>query len=186
MLETESPPTVLSNTGPLISALQSDSLGLIATLFDTIHTTEGCIAEMIQHGWEEAVARCGLFIVSHQLTTVEMEQAVELARRIAAHLASKDPEPSHHLGEAEVMVLAQRSEFGGAVLLLDELAARAVATESGLKISGFAGALLLASEEGLLTADEVKGKLERCQQQGTHYSTAFIERIYQAAKESGG
>ena len=81
------------------------------------------------------------------------------------------------------MVLVQRPEFADSVLLLDELTARAVAMDLNLRVSGFAGVLLLAVDEGLLTADDVKRRLERCQQQGTHYSSAFIERIYQSAKE---
>jgi predicted nucleic acid-binding protein len=80
------------------------------------------------------------------------------------------------------MVLAQRPEFADSVLLLDELAARAVAQELNLQMSGFAGVLLLAVDEALISADDLKRRLERCQQQGTHYSTAFIERIYQTAK----
>lgn len=43
------------------------------------------------------------------------------------------------------MALVQRPEFGGGVLLLDELAARAVATELNLTMSGFAGVLLLGT-----------------------------------------
>lgn len=81
------------------------------------------------------------------------------------------------------MALVQRPEFAEGVLLLDELAARAVAAEAGIRVSGFAGILLLAVEEELITADEVKERLERCRRQGTHYSAEFIERVYQAAKE---
>jgi predicted nucleic acid-binding protein len=181
--EEESLPIAMSNTGPLISAFQSDSYNLIAALFGTVHTSEACMTELVGHGWEEAVAQCGSRLVSHELTVSEAGHTAELAKRIAAHPASKDPEPNHHLGEAEVMVLAQQPEFGGAVLLLDELAARAVATEIGLDISGFAGVLLLAVEEGLLSAEEVRERLERCRREGTHYSAAFIDQIYQAAKE---
>jgi len=176
-------PIAVSNTGPLISAFQSDSFDLITALFDSVHTSEACVAELIRHGWEEALARVGSGIVSHKLTDSESEQAEELARQIAAHPVSKDPDPDNHLGEAEVMVLVQRPAFNGGVLLLDELAARAVATEADLTISGFPGVLLLAVDEGLLTADEVKERLEHCRQQGTHYSIAFIEQVYQAAKE---
>lgn len=68
------------------------------------------------------------------------------------------------------------------MLLLDELAARAVAEELGLTLSGFAGVLLVAVREGLLTAEELKRRLETCQRQGTHYSEAFIEQVYLAAK----
>ena len=71
------------------------------------------------------------------------------------------------------------------MLLLDELAARAVAEEIGLTLSGFAGVLLVAVQEGVLTADELKERLATCQRQGTHYSAAFIEKVYLAAKGEG-
>ena len=175
--------TVVSNTGPLISAFQSNSLDLIVELFGIIHTSDACVAELARHDWQEAMAQFGSDIVSHKLTESEAVMASELANRIAAHSVSKDSEPSHHMGEAEVMVLAQRSEFRESILLLDELAARAVATEIGLNISGFAGMLLAAVGEGLLTAEEAKDRLQQCQAQGTHYSTTFVEQIYRTARE---
>jgi predicted nucleic acid-binding protein len=175
-------PILISNTGPLISIFQSESLELVTTLFGVIHTTATCIAELRRHDWGEAMAQAGPRIISHQLTDDEAALARKLAERIAAHPASKNPDPDHHLGKAEAMVLAQRPEFIGAVLLLDERAARAVAKEIGLTISGFAGVLLLAVEEGLLTAEELHERLESCRRQGTHYSKAFIEQIYLKAK----
>jgi len=173
----------VSDTGPLISIFQSDSLELVATLFGQIHISETCEVELVNHGWAGAITRAGVTIISHKLTGSEAAQAGDIARRIAAHPSSKNPEPDVHRGEAEVMVLVQRPEFADSVLLLDELTARAVAMELNLWVSGFAGVLLLAVDEALLTADDVKQRLKRCQQQGTHYSSAFIERIYQAAKE---
>lgn len=164
----EARPTVVSNTGPLISMFQSDSFTLVTNLFGVIHTSETWGAELNQHGWKEALTQAGVNLVSHKLTDVEKEQANEFAQRIAAHPATKERDPSKHLGEAEAIVLAQRKEFTGAVLLLDELAPRAVVAEAGLTISGFAGVLLLAVEAGLVTPDEVKERLERCRQQGTH------------------
>jgi predicted nucleic acid-binding protein len=91
--------------------------------------------------------------------------------------------PDNHLGEAQAMVLAARHEFANDVLLLDELAARAVAQELGLTLSGFAGVLLVAVREGLLTAEELKKRLETCQRQGTHYSGTFIEQVYLVAQK---
>jgi predicted nucleic acid-binding protein len=88
----------------------------------------------------------------------------------------------NHLGEAQAMALAACPEFVNDVLLLDELAARAVAEEMGLTLSGFAGVLLVAVQEGLLAANGLKERLEARRRQGTHYSEAFIEQVYLAAK----
>src|SRR5437868_2528910 len=92
----------VSDTGPLISIFQPDSLELVAALFGQIHISETCEVELVNHGWEEAIARAGAAIISHKLIESEAAQAGDLARRIAAHPSSKNPEPNDHRGEAEV------------------------------------------------------------------------------------
>ncbi|RLC76817.1 MAG: hypothetical protein DRI61_12595, partial [Chloroflexi bacterium] len=119
----------------------------------------------------------------HKLTEEERSLAKQIARRIALHPISRDRVPEHHLGEAEIMVLAQRPEFKDALVLLDELAARKIAEEMGLLLSGFIGVLLLGVQKGLLTAEELKGKLEQCKRLGTRYSNALIEWAYELARK---
>ena len=88
----------------------------------------------------------------------------------------------HHLSEAQVIVLALRPEHQDDALLLDELAARAIAKQMGVKLSGFPGVLLLAVQGGLIAAEELKQRLERCRAQGTHYGVTFIRQVYEMAK----
>src|SRR5207245_11222283 len=88
----------------------------------------------------------------------------------------------NHRGEAQAIVLALRSEYQEDILLLDELAARAIAKQAGLKLSGFPGVLLLAVQGGLISAAELKARLEACRQQGTHYGATFIQHVYEMAK----
>ena len=64
-------------------------------------------------------------------------------------------------------------------ILLDEKAARNVAQELGLHITGFPGVLGRAGLDGLVTQDEIRLLLKTCQQQGTHYSDALIESVAQ-------
>jgi len=66
--------------------------------------------------------------------------------------------------------------------LLDELAARAIARQMGVKLSGFPGALLLAVQGGLISAEELKARLEVCRKKGTHYGAHFIQQVYEMAK----
>jgi len=175
----------ISDTGPLISVFQSDSLDLVTTLLPVIHIPQVCVDELVRHGYRGALQSAGGRIEIHVLEEVEEEIAQAIARRIALHPMSNDPVPDNHLGEAQAMALFTRSEFANDVLLLDELAAREVAEEMALPLTGFAGVLLAAVQEGFLTADELKERLETCQRQGTHYSKAFIEQIYLAAKRRG-
>ena len=172
----------ISDTGPLISMFQSGTLKLVTTLLPVIHIPSACKDELIRHGWSQALQAAASWIEVHTLTESEEEMARMIARQVALHPLSRDPVSDSHLGEAQAMVLAARPEFAHDVLLLDELAARAVAEELGLTLAGFAGVLLVAVQEGLLTAEELKERLQICQRRGTRYSQAFIEEVYQAAK----
>jgi len=173
----------ISDTGPLVSIFQSDSLDLVTTLLPVIHIPPACVEELMRHGWSEALQSAHSRIETHFLTEAEKEMAWTIARAIALHPLSRDPVPDNHLGEAQTMALATRPEFANDVLLLDELAARAVAEEIGLTLSGFAGVLLVAVQEGLLTAEELRRRLKTCQRLGTRYSEAFIEQVYLVARE---
>jgi predicted nucleic acid-binding protein len=117
------------------------------------------------------------------LTPDEEEHAWTFAEQIAQHPDTDDPVASHHLGEAQAIVLALRREHHQDLLLLDELAARAIAQEAGLKISGFPGALLLATQSGLISAEDLRAKLEICREKGTHYGAMFVHQVYTMAKQ---
>jgi predicted nucleic acid-binding protein len=172
----------LSDTGPLISAFQSESFPLLTQLFPEVHIAPACLAELIQHGWETEVRSASSALRIVKLTSSEQRRARAVARQIAHHPATNDGIVEHHLGEAQVLVLALRARYRNDVLLLDELAARAVAKEMRVKLSGFPGVLLLAVQGGLLSAEELKERLERCRTQGTHYGVTFIKQVYDMAK----
>ena len=57
----------------------------------------------------------------------------------------------------------------GVIILIDEQATRTVARTYKFNVTGFAGVLLAAVEEGLLLPEQVRVRLELCRQQGTHY-----------------
>jgi len=173
----------VSNTGPLISAFQSDSFPLLAQIFAAIYVPEACIAELEGHGWEEAVRAAMPKLIPLEMAADEEGYALTFAREIAQHPDTSDPVVENHLGEAQAIVLALRPEYQDDLLLLDELAARAIAKEAGLKVSGFPGVLLLATQNGLISAEELKARLETCRQKGTHYGATFIQQVYTMAKQ---
>lgn len=76
-------------------------------------------------------------------------------------------------GEAEAVALAE--EIAADELLLDERAARAIATARGLKIIGTAGLLVRAKQQGMIPL--VRPFLERIQVQGIHYNPRFVEEL---------
>jgi predicted nucleic acid-binding protein len=173
----------VSNTGPLISAFQSDSFALLTHIFAEVHISTACMAELTKHGWEEEVRAASPKLVIVKLAPGEERHALAIAKQIAQHPDTNDPIAEHHLGEAQAIVLALRSEYRDDLLLLDELAARAIAKHLGVKLSGFPGALLLAVQGGLITAEELKVRLEQCRAQGTHYGVPFIKQVYEMAKQ---
>jgi len=173
----------VSNTGPLISAFQSDSFALLTYIFAEIHISTACMAELTNHGWEEEVRAASPKLVIVKLASSEERRALAIAKQIAQHPDTNDPIAEHHLGEAQAIVLALRPEHRADLLLLDELAARAIAKQIGVKLSGFPGALLLAAQGGLITAEELKVRLEKCREQGTHYGASFIKQVYEMAKQ---
>jgi predicted nucleic acid-binding protein len=171
---------VVSNTGPLISAFQSDSVPLLVSLFDEIHVPSGVVAELYDHGWAEELKAVSL-AVPIPLTAAEQQRVGGIAAEIARQSRDDASSAVHH-GEAEAIVLAQRLEAGYDLVLLDELAARSVAHSMGLMITGFPGALLTAVEFGLITPDDLRQRLERCCDQGTHYGERLVQSIYDEAR----
>lgn len=171
---------VACNTGPLISAFQCERLDLLRHYFEVIYIAPSQVAEFEKHGAGQELAaliRDKFVVVAEALTVDEQEQADRLARRIAAHPLSGDPDYHSHLPEAEMLVIAARPELGCVRVLLDELAARAVAEEEGVHVVGFPGVVGRAGLDGLLTKNEIRFILTLCQQQGTHYSHQLIEHV---------
>jgi predicted nucleic acid-binding protein len=172
----------VSNTGPLISAFQSDSFAILTKIFAEIHVSTACVEELNRHGWGEAVKAASPQLSMVKLQPSEEKRALVFAGQIAKHPDTNDRVIENHLGEAQAIVMALRHEYRNALLLLDELAARAVAKKVNVKLSGFPGALILAIQTNLISADDLKVRLETCRAKGTHYSATFIQQVYEMVK----
>ena len=146
----------VSDTGPLISAFQSESFVLLSALFAGVHIPPVCAAELTRHGWESHVLAASSKLAVVQLVPEEEEQARTIAGQIAQHPSTTVPVMDHHLGEAQAIVLARRAAYRDDLLLVDELAARALAKQLGVRLSGFPGVLLAAVQSGLISADDLK------------------------------
>lgn len=171
----------IGDTGPLISAFQSDSFTLLGRIFSEVHVPPACVLELTRHGWSAEVAAAAPTLVIVQLTDEELLLTQEIARAVAIQSGSSADELNEHAGEAQVIALGLRAEYQHDILLLDEQAARIVAQEAGLPITGFPGVLLLAAGQGLITPTDVRERLEQCRRQGTYYSSSFIQQVYELA-----
>jgi predicted nucleic acid-binding protein len=171
----------VSNTGPLISALQCGRVDLLKHYFSVIYITVSEFAELEKHGWTNEIRELlheGFVSVVEELTDREKELAEDVARRIATDPTSRDPEWRNHLPEAEaIVVVQQRTHLMIGQILLAEKAARGVAQELGLPMTGFPGILGRAGMDGLVTQNEIRQLLYTCKQQGTHYGDELIETV---------
>jgi len=172
----------ISNTGPLISAFQSDSFQLLTRIFPSIFISTACMAELEKHRWKKEIKAVDTQLVIIKLSAREEKRALAIARQISQHPDTNDPVPVNHLGESQAIVLSLRSEHRGDLLLLDELAPRDIAKKEGIKLSGFPGALLLATQVGIISPEDLKRRLEICKEKGTHYGMDFIKQVYEMAK----
>jgi predicted nucleic acid-binding protein len=173
---------VAADTGPLLSAFQAGCTELLPQYFSTIFVVKSQLGEFQKHGAAIDIQRLiddRLVVVITELTEEEKSNAAEIARRIALTPTCRDPVVENHLPEAELIAISLRSELQCEIVLLDEKAARAVAEEMGLKITGFLGILARAGVDGLLTKDEIRQMLKTCQSQGTHYKDSLIDFVAQ-------
>lgn len=155
-------------------------MDLLKRYFKTIYIAPSQVAEFEKHGAGEELddlIQEEFVVLAEALTANEKERVEMLARRIAAQPSSGDPDYRSHLPEAEAMVVTARPELGCTLILLDELAARVVAEEEGLRITGFPGIVGRAGLDGLLTKNDIRHLLSLCQQQGTRYSNQLIEHV---------
>lgn len=177
---------VVSNTGPLISAMQCGRLDILQQFYEIIHIPASVLKELVTHGAELEIAelvRAGFIVVHDDLTEEERAMARALAEAIANSPKSHNKNPAQHLSEAEAVSLVSRKELAAIELLLDENAAREAADQRGVPIVGFPGVLIRACRQGLLAPEAVREALLDCRRQGTHYGSAFIERIYGRLRE---
>jgi predicted nucleic acid-binding protein len=187
--------TAICDTGPLISAFQSESTRILALLFAALVAPGAVRDELEDHGWgrqwAELEADKRFWIVRPQVISPS-PRLQELAESLAGRVAqkSRQPNPDAHIGEAQVIALAMRGRYRERhtgvelpnVALLDERAAREVALEEGLIVTGFPGVLLAATQAGIIKPDDLESRLKRCQALGTHYSNELVAQVVEAAR----
>jgi len=179
------PIIVVSNTGPLLSAFQCNRTDLLSRYFTRIYIPDSGVKEFKHYNASEQLQKLiedGLIVVEH-LTATEAAAAKQIAQRIASSPTSKVRDYHHHFPEAEAMVLAQRKALGVSRILLEERAARQVAQQLGLPLTGFIGVLLMACDEQLLDPHEMRDILDTCRQQGTRYSDDLIDKVCQQCED---
>jgi len=126
---------VIFDTGTLISAFQSDAIPVLRHLILKAYTGPVCLEELKRLGWAveiETMMRDGFLTIS-DLNEGEKTRAHRIANGIAR--CSRNKSPAIHKGESEVIAMALGTESRGDLVLLDERAARSVASREGTHYS---------------------------------------------------
>lgn len=171
----------ISNTGPLISAFQCKAIHLLTHYFSKLYITHSEWDELKKHGWSKDINKWiqeEWINVIKDLQPMEIQLAMKTASKIASFSSGLKNKWQDHLPEAEAMaIMRSRIEYKIDILLLDEKAARQIARQMGLRITGFPGILARAGMDGIMSGEEIRKLLKSCQRQGTHYSDELIDTV---------
>lgn len=155
---------VVSNTTPLISLGEIGLLDVLRQLYGTVIISSTVLTEY-QRGRAAHPQRPDL-------------QGVPWVTVLAAPTDPLVPS-SLDAGERDAIALARALQ--AARILLDERAARAVATRLGLTVTGSAGVLLAAKQRGIIPL--VKPHLDQMVAQGRHIGPTVYEQVLRQAGE---
>jgi predicted nucleic acid-binding protein len=156
---------VVTDAGPLMALGRHDVLGLLPALFRQVHVPELVLREC--------------------LTRPELPDAQRIQAALTeGWLCVRDVPPWDMRG----LDLGERCAIGmaldlGAVLLVDDRAARRHAEALGLSVLGTLGVLVLAKRRGLLEA--VRPLVQDMRDGGHFISQVAFEAVLQAAGEAG-
>lgn len=159
---------IVANAGPLIALAWLGQLDLLRRLFGEV-----CVPSAV---WDETVGQSPDPAQAQAITTrSRWIRKVQVQNSLAVVLLLDELDP----GESEAIVLAQ--ELRAARLLMDERLGRRKAVQSGLKVTGTLGILVMAKRVGLVT--EVKSLLDRLKEMPLYMSSQLYEEILCLAGE---
>ena len=155
---------VISDASPLIGLAIVDGLAWLPQLFGEVW-----IPPSVQREVLPGVSARG-----------EVEIAAALKRKSVrvwkkAISPPAVPLPDLDDGEADCIHIALSLGDGNALILMDERAGRAVATEFGIRVAGTAAVIGLAKKRGLI--DSAKGRFERLHATDFRISAAVIQAV---------
>lgn len=156
---------VVTNTSPLIALERIGQLPLLPALFGRVIRPHAVLAEI-----EEGRNKYGMpdaLLDADWLKTMDDPPEMMLRRE---------------LGSGETAVIALSLRLQADLVILDDLAARNVATELGLAVSGTLGVLLAASRRGFLK--DVEKAVGALTMVGFRVSKSILDEVRRLARES--
>lgn len=139
---------VISDTTPILSLLKANRLGLLETLYQRVIVPEAVYDELTHNAAyvdeRKEIMDCAFLSVEK----VNNRESVSILRNVTGLDA----------GESEALILY--GEKKADILLIDERKGRGIAKKMSVDYIGTAGILMLAFDEGVVTAKEIKETLK--------------------------
>ena len=162
---------VLCNTSPIIGLITIGKLDLLWKLFDEVIIPQAV--------YDELRAKP----IRFHAEVREIEEAVSKGRIIIYSVKNEDRVKAMfgrlHFGELEVIVGAK--ELGIEIAVIDERAARKMASEFLIKTVGILGILLMAKRRGFLST--IREDVDALRASGYRISESLYKEILQEAGE---
>jgi len=149
----------ISNTTPIINFAEIGHLHLLEILFGKVVVTPAVVEELLDKR---------IYFPSATNAVVGFEVVEPQDQLLVRGFRSQI-----HAGEAECLALSM--ENPGALLLLDDLQARALATANGLPFAGTLGCLVEAKNRGLI--DSVAPLVERLRVSARFWISKEMEKL---------
>lgn len=160
------PEVVISNTSPIFYLHRLRLLDLLQKLYQKIIVPKAVVAEL------EAGRRQG-----EDVPEIDSYEWIETQTIRSPQILGL----STDFGSGETEVLALALEESDSLVIIDERLARQIARLRGLRVTGTAGVLLKAKQEGYISA--VKPLLDRLQEIHFHLSDNVRTLILSKAEE---
>lgn len=161
---------VVSDTTPLISLLKIKRIGLLEKLFGEVVIPQAVFTELtvdIRFAEEAEVIKNEKFISVKEVSNMASVNILKRATGLDQ-------------GESEAIILSD--EIQADILLMDEAKGRKISDQMGIHIMGTIGILMVAYEDDILTADEVKKCIDGLQIAGRHIGHKHYQMLLDRLK----
>ena len=161
---------VVSDTTPLISLLKIKRIGLLEKLFGEVVIPQAVFTELtvdIRFDEEAEVIKNEKFISVKEVSNMASVNILKRATGLDQ-------------GESEAIILSD--EIQADILLMDEAKGRKISDQMGIHIMETIGILMVAYEDDILTADEVKKCIDGLQNAGRHIGHKHYQMLLDRLK----
>lgn len=161
---------VISDASPLIGLAIVDGLAWLPSIFGSVWIPPSVHKEVLP-----GVNARG-----------EAEIAAAIKRKVLCVWKRSIPKSATDMGdldegEADCIRIALAQDHGNTIILMDERAGRAVATERGIQVAGTAAVIGFAKRQGLI--DSAKARFERLHASDFRISAEVIQTVLRGVHE---